>query len=129
MIELAELMMILDLHREGLSVSAISRACGIDRKTIRKYIERGMEAPAYTPRPPRATVIDPYAEFLRQRVTAYPGLTAQRLFRELKALGYPGGVRDRRWELLSRRRLPVDAHEGRTCRFQQRDPTELPLSI
>ena len=91
MIELAELMMILDLHREGLSVSAISRACGIDRKTIRKYIERGMEAPAYTPRPPRATVIDPYAEFLRQRVTAYPGLTAQRLFRELKELGYPGG--------------------------------------
>ena len=90
-IELAELMMLLDLHREELSVSAISRACGIDRKTIRKYIERGMEAPAYTPRPPRATVIDPYAEFLRQRVAAYPGLTAQRLFRELKELGYPGG--------------------------------------
>ena len=90
-IELAELMMILDLHRQGLSLSAISRACGIDRKTIRKYIERGMEAPAYTPRAPRATVIDPYAEFLRQRVTAYPGLTGQRLFRELKALGYEGG--------------------------------------
>ena len=90
-IELAELMMILDLHRQGLSVSAISRACGIDRKTIRKYIERGMEAPAYTPRAPRATVIDPYAEFLRQRVTAYPGLTGQRLFRELKALGNEGG--------------------------------------
>ena len=50
-----------------------------------------MEAPAYTPRPPRATVIQPYAEFLRQRVTAYPGLTAQRLFRELKELGYAGG--------------------------------------
>ena len=90
-IELAEAMMILDLHRQGLSVSAISRACGIDRKTIRKYIERGMEAPAYTPRAPRATVIDLYADFLRQRVTAYPGLTAQRLFRELKDLGYAGG--------------------------------------
>ena len=38
MIELAELMMILDLHREGLSVSAISRACGIDRKTIRMRV-------------------------------------------------------------------------------------------
>ena len=91
MTELAELMMILDLHREGLLVSAISRACGIDRKTIRKYIERGMEAPAYTPRRPRATVIDPYAEFLRQRGKTYPRLTAQRLFRELKALGYEGG--------------------------------------
>ena len=51
--------MILDLHRQGLSVSAIARACGIDRKTIRKYIERGMEAPAYTPQASRVTVIDP----------------------------------------------------------------------
>ena len=50
-----------------------------------------MEAPAYTPRAPRATVIDPYAEFLRQRVTTYPRLTARRLFRELKELGYGGG--------------------------------------
>ena len=43
---MAALMMIFDLHRQGLSVSAIARACEIDRKTIRKYIERGMEAAA-----------------------------------------------------------------------------------
>ena len=40
--------MILDLARQGLSVSAIARRTGHDRKTIRKYIERGMEPPAYS---------------------------------------------------------------------------------
>lgn len=60
--------MILDLYRQGLSVSAIARQTGIDRKTVRKYIERGLEAPAYGPRSPRATVLDPFAAYLRERV-------------------------------------------------------------
>lgn len=91
MIKLGELMMILDLHRQGLSVSAIARQTGADRKTVRKYIERGMAAPCYGPRKPRGTVIDPYADYLRERVAAYPGLTGRRLFRELTARGYQGG--------------------------------------
>ncbi len=91
MIKLGELMMILDLHRQGLSVSAIARQTGVDRKTVRKYIERGMEAPAYGPRQPRQSVIEPYAAYLRERVSAYPGLTGRRLFRELKDRGYQGG--------------------------------------
>lgn len=91
MIKLRETMMILDLHRHGLSVSAIARQTGIDRQTVRKYIERGLEAPAYGPRKPRATVIDPFAGYLRERVKAYPGLTGSRLFREIKERGYVGG--------------------------------------
>jgi transposase len=90
-IKLRETMMILDLHRQGLSVSAIARQTGIDRKTVRKYIERGLEAPAYGPRKPRSTVIDPFATYLRERVKAYPGLTGSRLFREIKERGYVGG--------------------------------------
>ena len=39
----------------GMTVSAISRETGIDRKTVRKYIERGLEAPAYGPRTPPVT--------------------------------------------------------------------------
>ena len=39
--------MILDLARQGLTVTAISRRTGHDRKTIRKYIARGLEPPAY----------------------------------------------------------------------------------
>lgn len=58
-IKLRETMMILDLHRQGLSVSAITKQTSIDRKTVRKYIKHGLEAPAYGPRKPRATMIDP----------------------------------------------------------------------
>ncbi len=83
--------MILDMHRQGLSVSAIARQCGADRKTIRKYIARGLEAPAYAKRDRRPTVIDGYADYLRERVRAYPGLTAKRLLRELKDVGFTGG--------------------------------------
>lgn len=91
MIKLGEMVMILDLHRQGLSVSAIARQTGTDRKTVRKYIDRGMAAPAYGPRQPRRTVIDPFAAYLRERVAAYPGLSGRRLFRELKDRGYEGG--------------------------------------
>jgi DNA-binding NarL/FixJ family response regulator len=38
--------MILDLHRQGLTVSAIAREIGIDRKTVRKCITQGLERPA-----------------------------------------------------------------------------------
>lgn len=91
MLELGELVMILDLHRQGLSVSAIARQCDVDRKTVRKYIERGLEAPAYGPRKPRARVLDDFTVYLRERVKTFPGLTGSRLLRELKELGYQGG--------------------------------------
>jgi DNA-binding NarL/FixJ family response regulator len=42
-------MMILDLHRQGLSPTAIARQLGIDRKTVRKYIARGMDPPNWGP--------------------------------------------------------------------------------
>lgn len=72
-------------------MSAIARQSGIDRKTVRKYIERGLAAPVYGPRKPRESVIDPFTAYLRERVTRYPGLTGKRLFRGLKELGYGGG--------------------------------------
>jgi len=83
--------MILDLHRQGLSVSAIARQLGVDRKTVRKYIARGLEPPAYGPRQPRPRRLDPFTTYLRERTTAYPGLTGSRMWRELKELGYSGG--------------------------------------
>jgi transposase len=90
-IKLGEVVMILDLHRQGLSVSAIALQLGIDRKTVRKYLARGLEAPVYGPRQPRPRRIDPFVPYLRERVEAWPGLTGRRLFRELKERGYRGG--------------------------------------
>jgi transposase len=90
-IQLGELVMILEWHRQGMSVSAIARQSGLDRKTVRKYIQRGLEAPAYGPRKPRQTVLDPFTGYLRERVSAFPGLTGSRLLREIKEHGYAGG--------------------------------------
>src|SRR4051794_8024700 len=89
-VNLGELMMILELHRQGLKVSAIARQLGIDRKTVAKYIARGLEPPAYGPRPPRSRATDPFVPYLRERLSAYPGLTAVRLWRELKERGFTG---------------------------------------
>jgi transposase len=96
-IRLGELIMILELHRQGLSVSAIARQLGIDRKTVRAYVARGLEPPAYKPRPSRPGIIDPFKTYLHERLAVYPGLTAVRLSRELRERGYGGGysaVRD-----------------------------------
>ena len=90
-VKLGELMMILDLHRQGLTVSAIARQLGMDRKTIRRYIARGLEPPTYGPRPPQQRSTDRFLPYLRERLAAYPGLTAVRLWRELRERGYAGG--------------------------------------
>src|SRR3954464_6926431 len=91
MVTLGELVMILDLARQGLSVSAIARRTGLDRKTIRKYIAKGLEPPAYTPRPPRQTLVGPFEPYLRERLQAFPELSGRRLLRDIRALGYQGG--------------------------------------
>ena len=91
MVNLRELMMILELHRQGLKVSAIARQLGVDRKTVRKYIARGLEPPAYGPRPVQQKSTDPFRPYLQDRLAAFPGLTAVRLCRELRERGYVGG--------------------------------------
>lgn len=84
-------MMILELHRQGLSVSSIAERTGHDRKTAREYIREGLAAPKYKPRHPRPTVIEPYEAYLRERVTAWLELTGERLLREIRAQRYKGG--------------------------------------
>ena len=71
MIKLGEVVTILDLHRQGRTVSAIARELGIDRKTVRKCMTRGLGPPAYGPRKPRQRVIEPFVPYLRERVMAY----------------------------------------------------------
>jgi len=90
-IKIGELVMILDLHRQGLSVSAIARQLGIDRKTVRIHIAKGLEPPAYKARAPKPRIIEPFVPYLRQRLAAFPTLSGRRLWRELKERGYEGG--------------------------------------
>jgi transposase len=87
---LGEMFMIHQLHEEWLSIRAIARKTGLDRKTVRKYLRRGLEPPVYGPRHPKPTLIDPYADYLRGRLKAVPDLTARRLLREIQARGFTG---------------------------------------
>jgi hypothetical protein len=60
--------MILELKRQGLGVSAIARQTGLDRKTVRKYLERGL--------PPRSGKL---VLALIQEVYAEAGGTGRRI--------------------------------------------------
>jgi transposase len=112
-IKLGDVVMILDLHRQGLSISAIARELGIDRKTVRRSITRGLEPPVYGPRKPRPRLIDPFVPYLRERVSAYPGLTGRRLWRELRERGYDGGYTAITDLLRDLRPTPLPAFEVR----------------
>jgi transposase len=83
--------MLHQLKEQGLTVSAIARHTGLDRKTVRKYLKQGLCAPSYGPRAPRPQRLDPYRDYIRQRLEALPQLRATRLLREIRALGYEGG--------------------------------------
>ena len=105
--------MIMELHRQGLNPTAIARQLGIDRKTVRKYIALGLEPPAYGPRTSRPKATDAFLPYLRERLGAYPGLTAVRLWRELRERGFAGGYTGVKRAVHELRPDPVQAFELR----------------
>jgi transposase len=115
-VTLGELVMILDLVRQGLTIAAIALQTGLDRKTVRKYVARGLEPPVYSPRPRRPTVLASYEAYLRERIAAVPELTGRRLLREIRALGYAGGYTVLKDFLRSVR--PADPPPGYERRFE-----------
>ena len=89
-IGLREVVLIQELNRQGLSVSAISRQTGLDRKTVRKYLAKGLEVPVYSPRKAVISAVEAHRAYLLERMAAYPGLSARRLYREVRDRGYQG---------------------------------------
>lgn len=89
-VTLGEIVLIHDLKRQGLSVSAIARKLGLDRKTVRRHLAKGMEPPVYGPRAPRPRQLTAYEPYLRERIAAWPELSGKRLLREIRELGYAG---------------------------------------
>lgn len=77
------------LRRQGLSISRISTLTGFNRRTIRNYLTQPGQ-PEYGPRPQRESKLDPFKEWLDQRLQA--GVwNAVVLLRELRERGYAGG--------------------------------------
>src|SRR5215470_8482927 len=80
------------LHRHGKGIREIARAVGSSRNTVRRYL-RDESAARYKPRPPRATKLDPFKNYVVERLTAAAPerIPASVLLRELRERGYTGG--------------------------------------
>jgi transposase len=80
------------LSRQGKSIREIARMLEVSRNTVRRYV-RGDGLPHYA-RETRPSKLDRYKQYLAERVTAAAPewIPATVLLRELKALGYPGGI-------------------------------------
>ena len=75
---------------EKLSVSEIARRMRMDRKTVRKALKSSGVPKRLVPR--RASRLEPYKGYVRNRLDEFPRITSVRLLRELHGLGFGGGV-------------------------------------
>jgi transposase len=84
---------------QGLSKAAIARQLGVNRRTINRWIAAGQldreVDTGQVPRPVRRTrpsKLEPFKPIIRARLDRHPDLTAVRLFEEINAAGYTGGI-------------------------------------
>lgn len=94
MITKEERMKIQILHQQGVSQRSIAKELGISRNTVKRYLAKGTDTPAYAKREKRASKLEPYKSFLHSRIAqAKPvHLSAVVLFREIQELGYSGSL-------------------------------------
>jgi transposase len=126
-----------DRYNAGATVSATARACGLDRKTVRKWLREG--GPGTWDRPAGPGIVAPYQDHLERR-WAEGSRNATRLWQELVGLGLEGGRSTVRAWATRRRRAAPDALDptpaatdgwkppstARVTRLIQADPSELP---
>jgi transposase len=77
------------LHASGMSLRKIGEELGVARNTVRKYFRQPPEPPLPTPRPLRASQLDPYEDYLLERWSQGERNAAQ-LYREISERGYRG---------------------------------------
>jgi transposase len=78
-----------ELHASGMSLRKIAEELGLARNTVRKYFRQPPDLPLPTPRPLRASQLDPYEDYLLERWSQGEQNAAQ-LHREIRERGYPG---------------------------------------
>jgi len=76
------------LHASGMSLRKIGEELGVARNTVRKYFR---QPPLPTPRPLRASQLDPYEDYLLERWSQGERNAAQ-LYREISERGYRGAA-------------------------------------
>jgi transposase len=90
-------------YAEHWKIGTIARELNLHADTVRQAIEveRFHPAPAL-----RASIVDPYLEFVRQTLQQHPRLRATRLYQMIRARGYTGSVVQLR-RAVARLRPPV----------------------
>ena len=112
--------------QRGVSKAALARRFGVSRRTIHEWVETGhldrdlsSGGARYAPRPAVPHKLAPYTGIIEARLEEFPGLSATRLFDEVRAAGYPGGYSRVRDDVRAvRPREPVEA----VVRFETPDP-------
>ena len=93
MTKVGKIVQIRELRNMGLTKKAVARRLGLDRKTVAKYWDGPAEDPEKTRYRQRSKLTDPYLEYITERLKKLPELTAERIYREIKKLGYTGSKR------------------------------------
>jgi transposase len=91
------LVLLQHLLDDGLSKTAIAQRLGVSRGVIYHWLRTGqltrdVDAPMPRRYAPRPTQLAPFAGIITARLATYPELSAVRLFDEVRAAGYPGGI-------------------------------------
>ncbi len=98
--------LIITMRAEGCSIRSLSRRFHMGRNTLRrilkkKHLERNEGHNILTLRQarhtsggqaPRQSKLDPFLPAMKELLEKFPALTGQRLYEELKIMGYEGGI-------------------------------------
>jgi transposase len=95
----------------GASMRRLARELGVARDTVQSVVRRwqaeraGQEASAAMPAR-RPSLVDPFHETIQQLLKRYPDITTTRIFEELRAQGFSGGLTIVRERVLQLRPEP-----------------------
>lgn len=77
---------------ENLSLAEIARRVRMDRKTVRRALQKESLYPK-EPQKPKPSKLDPFKGYIQERLKEYPDLAGALIFEELKKQGYTGKIR------------------------------------
>ena len=78
-----------ELTEGRLNISEISRRTGYDRKTVLKFV-KSPNLPQKQQRKKKSSILYPYPDYIKSRITKDPQFSAHRLHREIQEDGFPG---------------------------------------
>ena len=102
---------IVTMHAGGWSIRALCRHFKIGRNTVRRILRKNQANRDVANDKPqqklcRKSSLDPFAPRIQTLLEQFPDITGLRLFEELRAAGYEGGITILRDRLRSMRRRP-----------------------